>query len=182
MLRRQGKLFDMINGRDMVIMSTNDKQIVLPLPRSRLTQNYIAGQNLLYNGNIYHINKVDTESGRIYTRLAVGGKNDEVYQYTQARAYRIERNPECVEAVFPTKHVVLKCAEDDVSVSDIYISVFRAPMEVVTNGYFEVDPHTLAINSGENAYHRTPAAMNWRSRHIGVMAQYLSRFIRRIRF
>lgn len=153
LLRRQGKLFDMINGRDMVIMSTNDKEIVLPLPRKRLTQNFIAGQNLLYNGNIYHINKIDTASGRIYTRLAVGGKNDEAYQYIQTREYRVELNPECVEAVFPTKHVVLKRAEEDISVSDIYVSVFRAPMEVVTNGYFEVDPHTLAINSGENEYH-----------------------------
>ena len=153
LLRRQGKLFDMINGRDMVIMSTNDKEIVLPLPRKRLTQNYIAGQNLLYNGNIYHINKIDTASGRIYTRLAVGGKNDEAFQYIQAREYRVELNPGRVEAVFPTKHVVLKRAEEDVSVSDIYVSVFRAPMEVLTNGYFEIDPHTLAINSGENGYH-----------------------------
>lgn len=160
LLRRQGKLFDMINGRDMVIMSTNDKEIVLPLPKKRLTQNYIAGQNLLYNGNIYHINKIDTASGRIYTRLAVGGKNDESYQYIQAREYRVELNPDRVEAVFSTKHVVLKRAEENVSVSDIYVSVFRAPMEVVTNGYFEVDPHTLAFNSGENEYHSINDAGN----------------------
>lgn len=153
LLRRQGKLFDMINGRDMVIMSTNDKEIVLPLPRSRLTQNYIAGQNLLYNGNIYHINKIDTASGRVYTRLAVGGKNDEAYQYVQAREYRLEMNSGQVENIFPTKHVILKREEENVSVNDIFVSVFRAPMEVITGGYFEVDPHTLAVNSGENGYH-----------------------------
>lgn len=153
LLRRQGKLFDMINGRDMVIMSTNDKEIVLPLPRKRLTQNYIAGQNLLYNGNIYHINKIDTATGRIHTRLAVGGKNDEAYQYIQAREYRVELDPGRIEAVFPTKHMVLKRSEEDVSVNDIYVSVFRAPMEVVTKGYFEVDPHTLAVNYGGNEYH-----------------------------
>lgn len=152
-LRRQGKLFDMINGRDMVIMSTNDKEIVLPLPRKRLTQNYIVGQNLLYNGNIYHINKIDTASGRIYTRLAVGGKNDEAYQYIQAREYRVEMNPEQVESVLPAKHVRLNRSEENIVVNDIYVSVFRAPMEVITGGYFEVDPHTLEINGGDNTYH-----------------------------
>lgn len=153
LLRRQGKLFDMINGRDMAIMSTNDKEIILPLPRKRLTQKHIAGQNLLYNGAIYHINKIDTASGRIYARLAVGGKNDEAYQYIQSREYRVELNHEQVEAVFPTKHVVFKRTEEDVSISDIYISVCRAPMEVLTKGYFDVDPHTLAINSCESYYH-----------------------------
>lgn len=153
LLRRQGSLFDMINGRDMVIMSTNDKDIVLPVPKKRLTQNFIEGQNLLHNGNIYHIYRIDTENGRIYTRLAVGGKNDEAYQYIQAREYRVERNADSVEAVSPLKHVVLKRAEADVSVDDVFVSVFRAPMEVITNGYFEIDPHTLAVNSGEDEYH-----------------------------
>lgn len=153
LLRRQGKLFDMINGRDMVIMSTNDQEITLPLPRNRLTQNCIVGQNLLYNGNIYHIKKIDTSSGRIYTRLAVGGKNNEAYQYIQAREYRVELNPSLVEDVFYKKHIVLNRKEDNITVDDVYVCVFRAPMEVVTNGYYEIDPHTLAINSRENGYH-----------------------------
>ena len=153
LLRRQGKLFDMINGRDMVIMSTNDKEIVLPLPRKRLTQNYIVGQNLLYNGNIYYINKIDTDAGKIHTRLAVGGKNDEAYEYIQKREYRVEFNSDPVETLFPTKHVVLKQTEKDVEVNDIYLSVFRAPAEVITYGYYKIDPHTLATNSGINEYH-----------------------------
>ncbi|HHU53647.1 MAG TPA: hypothetical protein GXZ43_06205 [Clostridiaceae bacterium] len=153
LLRRQGTLFDMINGRDMVIMSNNGKEIVLPLPRMRLTQNYIVGQNMLHNGNIYHINRIDTASGRVYTHLATGGKNVEAYQYIQDREYRVELNPEQIETVFPTKHVILNRSEEDISVNDVYISVFRAPTEVITKGYFEVDPHTLAVNSGENKYH-----------------------------
>ena len=153
LLRRQGKLFDMINGRDMIVMSTGDREVTLPLPKNRLTQNYIEGQNLLYNGNIYHITKIDTALGCIYTRLAVGGKNDEAYQYIQARKYHIEFIPEQIEAVFPTKHVVLNRTEDNVSVNDIYLSVFRAPMEVLTGGYYEIDPHTLALNAGNNEYH-----------------------------
>lgn len=152
LLRKQGKLFDMINGRDMVILATHDQEIVLPLPRSRLTQNYIVDQNLLYNGNIYHIRKIDTATGRVHARLAVGGKNEEAYQYIQAREYHVEL-PERDEMVFPPKHVVLRRKDADVSVNDVYVSVFRAPMEVVTKGYFEVDPYTLAVNAGDNEYY-----------------------------
>ena len=153
LLRRQGKLFDMINGRDMVIMSTGDRDIVLPLPKSRLTQNYIAGQNLIYCGNIYHIIRIDTDSGKVYARLAVGGKNDEAYRYVQDREYRVDLTPSKIEGIFPTKHVLLKRSEGGVEIDDIYISVFRAPSEVITNGYYEVNPHTLALNYSENGYH-----------------------------
>ena len=150
-LRRQGKLFDMINGRDMVVMVVGDEEITLPLPRSRLTQNFITGQNLVHNGNIYHILKMDTEAGRIYARLAVGGMNDEVYQYVQDREYTVEMNPELVESV-TTKHLNEERAEDDVKISDIYVSSFRAPMEVVTRGFHEVDPHTLTPYVGMTRY------------------------------
>jgi len=152
-LRRQGKLFELINGRDMVVMVVGETEMTLPVPRSRLTQKYITGQNLIHNGNIYYIQKIDTATGRIYARLAVGGKNDEAYQYIQSRKYHVEMNPEQIESVFPAKHVVLKRTKDDVSVNDVYVSVFRAPMEVVTDGYFELDPHTLASNAADNEYH-----------------------------
>ncbi|MCD7784341.1 MAG: hypothetical protein LUH18_01950 [Oscillospiraceae bacterium] len=153
LLRRQGALFDMINGRDMVIMVVGEKEIVLPVPRSRLTQNFIMGQNIIHEGNIYYIQKVDAAKGRVYARLAVGGKNDEAYQYIQARDYHVEMNEDDVELVFPTKHVILKRKESDVSVNEVYMSVFRAPMEVLTKGYFEIDPHTLAANADHNEYH-----------------------------
>ncbi len=152
-LRRKGKLFERVNGRDMVVMSTGDDDITLPMPKSRLTQNYIVGQNLVYNGNIYHIQKIDTAAGKLYTRLALHGKNDEIYQYIQDRDYRVYLAPDGVEPMFPTKHVVAKCEENGVSVSDVYVSVFRAPMEVFTNGYYDVDCHTLAKNTGDNRYH-----------------------------
>ena len=152
-LRKRGKMVDRISGRDMVVMSLDDHDVVIPLPRNRLSQNYIAGQNLLYNGNIYHINKIDTATGHIYARLAVGGKNDEIYQYVQAREYLVELNPAKIEYVNTTKHVVLQQNEEDVSVNDVYISVFRAPTEVITSGYFDVDPHTLGVNSNDSRYH-----------------------------
>ncbi len=152
-LRRQGKLFNSVNGRDMVVMIAGDYEIILPVPASRLTQNFIAGQNFLHNGNIYYIQRVDTASGRIYARLAVGGKNNEVYQYVQDRHYHAEIAPEQVQFVFPTKHIILNSSEEDVSVNDVYVSAFRAPLEVMTNGYFDVDPHTLARNSAVSEYH-----------------------------
>ena len=83
----------------------------------------------------------------------MGGKNDEAYAYLQDREYRLSLSPETTEPVFPTKHVVLNRTAEDVSVSDVYVSVFRAPMEVITRGYYVIDPHTLAVNEGENAYH-----------------------------
>ncbi len=153
MLRRQGTLYDIINGRDMVTMLAGDREITLPLPKSRLTQNYIAGQNLLYGGNIYYIERIDTESGVIYARLAVGGLNDEAYTYVQSREYRIDPDPEQIEYVFPSKQVILSREDGDVSVDEVNLSVFRAPMEVVTNGYYEVDPHTFTINLGRSEYH-----------------------------
>ena len=146
MLRRQGKLFDLIDGRNMVILSTGERDMVLPVPKERITQNFIAGQNMVHNGNIYYIQKVDAASGRLYARLAVAGKNEEAYQYVQAREYHIEADDNQIEHLFPTKHVVLKRGEGDVRVDDVYVSVFRAPMEVVTKGYYAVDPHTMAIN------------------------------------
>lgn len=153
-LRRQGKVFDIINGRDMVVMNAGEAEYILPMPKSRLSQNYIAGQNLLYNGNIYNIQKIDTASGRLYAKLAVSGINNEAYQYLQDREYRIAFNPESVvEHVFPTKHVVLSKTQDDINISDIFISVFKAPMEVITNGYYIVKPHILSAGYGLNEYY-----------------------------
>lgn len=153
LLRRKGSLFNAINGRDMVVMATGEREVILPIPRSRMTQNYIAGQNILHNGNIYHIQKIDTENGKIYARLAVGGKNDEAYQYLPAREYRVELNFKQLEYVFPQKHVVINQQEENIAVDDVYISVFRAPMEVLTKGYYEIDPHTFAKNAKESKYH-----------------------------
>lgn len=153
LLRRHGQLFDMINGRDVVVMMTGDKEIPLSVPKNRLTQNFIVDQNVLYNGNVYYIHKIDTEKGRIYARLAVSGKNDEAYQYVQDREYRIEWPAQDVEYICPPKHVVLGREQDGVAVSDVYVSAFRANTEVVTSGYFEVDPHTMSVNYKRPEYH-----------------------------
>lgn len=152
-LRSQGKLFDMINGRDMIVMVAGEKEILLPMPKSRLSQNYIEGQNLVYNGNIYQIKAVDNANGRLYVQLAMSGRNNEVYRYSQVREYRIEKSPEQIEYVMPVKHNILNRENDGISVSDVYISCFRAPVDVVTRGYFDVDPRTLSAHYGEVEYY-----------------------------
>ncbi len=160
-LIRNGKVFDMINGRDMVVMYVGDREYILPMPKSRLTQNYIAGQNLLYDGNIYHIQQIDTSSGSLYAKLAVSGINNEAYQYLQDREYRITFNPEsATEHVFPTKHVVLTKEQDGISISDVFVSVFKAPMEVVTRGYYIVKSHILSAGYGLNEYYSISDAGN----------------------
>lgn len=151
-LRRKGRLFERLNGRDMVRMCVGEDELLLPMPRSRLTQNYITGQNLVHNGNIYAIQKIDTAAGRIFARLAVGGDNNEIYQYVQARSYHLEANADEIYRIFPTRHVMPEVKDGDVSVSDVYISVIRAPMEVVTKGYYMVDSHILSHTAPENRY------------------------------
>ncbi len=146
LLRRQGTLFDIINGRNMAVMVMGDEQVTLSIPKSRITQNYITDQNLLYNGKIYHIDRIDTVAGKLYTHLAMGGRNDEAYEYHQVREYRIDCAPDSIEHVIPTKHLILNREAEGVKVNDVYLSVFRAPTEVITHGYYELDPHLMAIN------------------------------------
>ncbi len=153
-LRRSGEFFNRINGRDMVVMVLGEKEIILPIPRSKMTQNYIEGQNLLYNGLVYRILRIDTAKGRIYTKLTVGGKNNEPYQYIQARNYQIEINPEQLDWVFTTKHVSLDKKKDNISVSDAYVSVVRVPMQVTTSGYYTINPNTLSLNCYDDQFHR----------------------------
>lgn len=152
-LRRQGKLFESINGRDMVVMDIkNGSKIVLPIPRSRLTQNFIEGQNLVHNGIIYTISEIDVNNGKISAFVAEEGKNREVYKYIQAREYRIDVDADKIEYA-TTKHDGVNDDEDGVSVGDVYVSAFRAPMEVITHGYYDVKSGTLASNDGHMRYH-----------------------------
>lgn len=147
-LRRKGNLFEKINGRDMVVMSSNEGEKVLPVPRSRMTQNFIAGQNFVHNGLVYHINKIDTAEGKLYVKLASGSKMN--YKYVQAREYKVEIGSE-PEFIFPTKHVMLSRESGEINVSDVFVSAFRAPMEVLTKGYFEIPSDSLSANTcGDN--------------------------------
>ena len=145
LLRRQGRLFDMISGRDMIRMIVGDVETILPIPQSRLTQYYITGQNFLYEGNIYRVDRVEAAEGKLFAHLTSSGDNNDAYQYVNKIEYRIEYSDE-MSYVAPVKHFVVNGKQDGVEVSDAYISVYRAPMEAVTHGYYKVDPYTMRVN------------------------------------
>ena len=153
-LRRQGDLFNIISGRNSVTLVVNDELHALDVPKDRLTHNFIAGQNLLYCGNVYYIKSVDTSGGRLHARLAVGGNNDEAYSYLQEREYRIEPNSALAEPAFRTRHLSVNRIESGVKVADVRISAFRTPAEVITTGYRSLDPHTMSCDIGKPVYQR----------------------------
>ena len=152
-LRKKGQLFDIISGRDNVIMMVGDREYILPIPKSRLSQNYIQNQNLLFEGNIYHIQRVDSKAGKLYAHLATSGINNEAYQYQQVRTYRVEAGSDRIESVLETQPVDLYCKDGDIFVDKASIVVFRAPTEVITNGYYELDPQLMAVNYSRLQYH-----------------------------
>lgn len=159
-LRRRERLLGAINCRNMVTLVTVNGEITLPMPLSRLTQNYIEGQNLVYDGKIYHINSIDVPASRLNASLAFSGKNDEAYEYVQAREYRVLLGDNTLRYIKPTEHVVLKrhtkfMRDDDevtISVNDAYVSVMSVPMEVLTHGYYKIDPHSAARNLKSVSY------------------------------
>ena len=155
-LRRSSSVLESLTGRDMVQMAIGDEEVIsLPVPRSRLKQNYIAGQNILHNGTVYTIERIDTSAAQLRVNHAVGGKNNESYSYIQDRTYRVTLDPDYVQQLFPLRHAVLGGAKEqtEIGVTDAYISAFRAPMEVLTEGYFELDSHALAAD-GQMRYTR----------------------------
>ena len=76
-----------------------------------------------------------------------------MYRYIQDRAYRVDLNPDTIEYAYPVQHAIFERDTEGINVDDIYISVFRAPMEVVTKGYFEIDPHVLSATAAQDKYH-----------------------------
>lgn len=154
-LRPGGELYDLINGRDMasLILDGSDKTETIPLPRARITQNYIAGQNLIFNGNIYTIRNIDTEKGILYVQLAFGGINTEVHQYIQNREYIVHPDDES-PVVLANNVIVLKGTNGGIAVEKACISVFRASTEVITHGYYEVSSRTFAQNNNNQNYHK----------------------------
>ena len=151
-LRKTGSLYDLIDGRALTRLLSEGGETVLTLPRNRITQNYIVGQNLLHNGMVYTIQNIDTNGGRIYVSHATGGRNNVSYQYRQDRQYHIVWDDSVAETVFSKKHIEPHTGEE-FGVNEVFISVKRRPMEVATNGYTPIDHHTLARNgSGKTPY------------------------------
>ena len=147
-LRRSNQYYEIVNGLETVELISGERTYKLPVRRERLTQNYISGQNMIYDGNIYKIDEINISDGKIRARLASGGNNDEVTEYIQDREYITDISQNAVTVSEKTKHIIVNGDE----ISDIYISVFTAPLEVVTKGYYMVDPDTMLRNSPHNQY------------------------------
>lgn len=151
-LRKEGQLYDTISGNNMGTLVVGDRRITLPVPKDRLTQNYIVYQNLLCRGEIYQIYGIDPEKGEVHARLPVSGWNREVWQYKPIRNYRLDAPDDLVEELFPQMKLMLQCQNGDVEVNEITLSFLRVCTEVITEGYFSIDPMTMDINSPKTLY------------------------------
>ena len=147
-LRRSNQYYEIVNGLEVAELTAGEKKYKLSVRKERITQNYIAGQNMIYDGNIYKIDEISISDGRIKARLASGGNNDEVTECIQDREYILDVSQNSVVISEKTKHIII----GDDEMSDIYISVFTAPMEVVTKGYYLADADTMLKNSPEMRY------------------------------
>lgn len=151
-LRKEGVLYDAITGNRMAVLVVGEKRTPLPVPRKRLTQNYIIGQNLLCHGNVYHIDALDTINGEVCGHRVTGGKHEEAYRYVQVRRYYPDSSEESLEELFPQKKLILRKQNQDIEVDEITLSFLRVCTEVVTEGYYSLDPMTLDINSAKTVY------------------------------
>lgn len=152
-LRKTGALYDLIDGHALTQLRLESDTEYISLPRSRITQNYIVGQNMLYNGMVYTIRKMDITRGRIEALHATGGLNNVPYQYIQDREYHIDWRDEVAETIFSEKHVEKGQKDDAFAVGEVYVSVKRRPMEVITKGYTPIDYSTLAKNGTGDTYY-----------------------------
>ncbi len=151
-LRNKRVLGSLLDGACPAGVVIDGKEYPLPIPKNRITQNYIVDQNLLYDGCVYVINAIDVAKGKIFIKHATGGRNTAPYQYVQNREYHIDYSDPNPERAYPTKHVELS-GDGEILVKEAKISVTKRPMEVITRGYYVVDQRTMAANdTGNDGY------------------------------
>lgn len=148
-LRNKRVLSELLDSSSPALAVIDGKEYPMTVPKNRIMQNYIVSQNLLYDGCVYVISAIDLERGKIYIKHATGGLNTVPYSYIQNREYHIDCSDREPELIYPTKHVELD-NEGKMAVKEVYISVSRRPMEVVTRGYYAVDRRTLALNATDS--------------------------------
>ena len=157
-LRRTGQYYDIVNAIDYAVLLIDRKKFALPISRHRISQNDIEGQNLIYEGNIYKIDRIDTVRGEITVRLASGGNNDETVEYIQNRDYIAYLSNEEM-TLQRSKHIIISgnnskenSGENDIQVNEIFLDTVSFPMEVVTKGYYLIDPNTMTMNYKQTKY------------------------------
>ncbi len=151
-LRNKRMLSTLLPGATPAKVVIDGRERSLPIPRDRITQNYIAGQNMLYEGGVYFINSIDVAAGKVYIKHATGGRNTAPYQYIQDRQYHIDFSGTEPEHAYPSKHVSIN-SNGEMSVKEAWISVTKRPMEVLTNGYTVIDQRKMTVNDAEHDYY-----------------------------
>ncbi|MBR7161441.1 MAG: hypothetical protein IKD07_03410, partial [Clostridia bacterium] len=156
-------LYDIIHMQDHIKLQVTNKSYDLPLPKKRLTQNYIIGQNLVYGGEMYTIHNLDVKNGVIYARHATKGS---IYRYVQLRTYRLECSFDSMKYLYTPEKVVIAPREGETergfTLTGAEIVAFKAPAEVLTNEYYGIDSktmnrtaravHNYSINTGEDSF------------------------------
>lgn len=148
-LRNKHVLDSLLDGMNPANAVIDNRNIPLPIPKNRITQNYIVGQNLLYDGCVYVIERIDVKNGRIFVKRATGGCNAVPYRYVQNREYHVDFSVPNPELVYPIVQIELGTG-GPVAVKEAKVSVAKRPMEVITKGYSVVDQRTLADNDVKN--------------------------------
>ena len=148
-LRNKRDLSSLLDNVSLVNAIIDDKEHPLTLAKNRITQNYIVGQNLLYDGCVYVINAIDVERGKIFIKHATGGRNVVPYSYIQNREYHIDCSDPNPERLYSTKQKSFN-GDEAMAVKDVRITVLKRPMEVITRGYSVVDQRTMNINDTGN--------------------------------
>lgn len=151
-LRNKRVLGTLLDSVTPAVAIIDDKEYPLQIPKNRITQNYIEGQNLLYDGCVYVINAIDVEKGKLFISHAIGGFNTTPYRYVQDREYHIDCSDPQPERSYPTKQVSLG-VDGDMAVKEAKISVTKRPMEVLTKGYSVVDRRVMNVyDTKQNTY------------------------------
>ncbi len=160
LLRQHGELYDVINGKDALIMIIGENKYSLSISKARASHNFIEGQNLLFSGDVYNIYKIDAANGVIYAKLATGGKNNVPYEYIQDREYRLDFSKKPLEYLAPVRHLRLGGKATKEGVYEAYISNYRVPAEVITRGYYAIDPYSFDRSSADMTYYSIADAGN----------------------
>ncbi len=137
-------LYDIIQMQDHIKLEIeNGKSFDMPLPKNRLTQNYIAGQNFIYQGEMYLIKNIDVENGIITAKYTSNG----TYRYVQLRTYRLDRSSGEIKYLHAKEKFPISQSEQNteskIKVSLAEIVAFKVPAEVCTKGYYGVNPQVM---------------------------------------
>lgn len=151
-LRREGQLFEFISGRDWITLIDGDDRIPLQIPKSRICQCFIEGQNFLNNGNIYTALAVDKSAGTVVAKRAAAGTNIETFRNSQVREYTVEYTAEKIVYSDAPKHAAFTAEEGNVRVDGVRIAMFRAPMEVITKGYYALNNFNPSLSDDSPGY------------------------------